>query len=701
MAKLGIILCIATLSTILYTRSPRVESLIETNYVKHGKLWWTYITGMGEYAITNLREQRMLSSAIRRLMEQLEPTRWCPQVHYDSIMGGRAGNISTLCGRLTLVLDPSKSSQELWSVYSIEVPQLFYLNVSFLGFHSVSGTDYPVCGWNDIVIKQNDQVLFKLCGKPFQLSMFIESTSAQVLSFHDPQVKSDPSSLVLLLEFQASTRHPNVNVSSLGFIALPERGYYRKNLAEVTYIDMLEECTSRLNGSYRHIMNTVDTPNRAINSTLSSLSEMLTGLHNVRDIQDLQSIDHIESLGYIAASQTQSFCNKLPRHKEYTQMDFQETLESDSGLLSMRSNSLNTMPTYIYDRQTVTNFTTIHILWLGSGIKSVRVWSLHSFLFNDSGYLSLKELSVYLPQQNCTDRHSDSLTVFEGPYAGIMTPNGLTTPFAIIASKTCHDLITGETFNSSMGDITVLWSNPLRAKASISFAYLNFPSNCPSQVCDIKSFPVKLGETRITRFSGDSRPSVNILKFSALDSQATVKMQLWIRDNSFPYYVAECRISGIFLVERTLKASFCSDRSLKLLNSTMEESGIQFGPEVWIVVKCYQIDNIEFLVEYSGTSCFGLLNVCLNSYNPSEIYNYQCSPVMSTGGFVCNTSPRILLKYANPNQSCCLQVTDLGSDLVGCPLPTQTCSYDITLLRHFYRNFPSSFVLTEFPTDNQ
>ncbi len=23
------------------------------------------------------------------------------------------------------------------------------------------------------------------------------------------------------------------------------------------------------------------------------------------------------------------------------------------------------------------------------------------------------------------------------------------------------------------------------------------------------------------------------------------------------------------------------------------------------------------------------------------------------------------------------------------------------LLRHFYRNFPSSFVLTEFPTDNQ
>ncbi len=272
MAKLGIILCITTLSTILYTHSPRVESSMETNYVKNGKLWWTYITGMGEYAIKKLREQWMLSSAIRRLMEQLEPTRWCPQVHYDSVMKGQAGNISTLCGRLTLVLDPRRTDQELWAVYTIEVPRLFYLNISFLSFHSMTGTDYTVCDWNDIVLKQNDQVLFKLCGKPYQLSMFIESTSAQVLSFHDPQVKSDSSSLVLLLEFQASTRHPNANVSSLGFIALPERGYYRKNLADATYVDMLEECTSRLNNSYRVNMDRLGTRNNK--NTLQYLLEM-------------------------------------------------------------------------------------------------------------------------------------------------------------------------------------------------------------------------------------------------------------------------------------------------------------------------------------------------------------------------------------------------------------------------------------------
>ncbi len=328
------------------------------------------------------------------------------------------------------------------------------------------------------------------------------------------------------------------------------------------------------------------------------------------------------------------------------------------------------------------SLTVWHSFGIDGQMETIRIWSINSFPFNNSGELALNTLSIYMTQQNCSGRHSDSVAVYDGPHAGILTTSGLISPFYMIAKKTCTDLSPGTVFNSSIGDISVLWSNVFGRNATISFFFLVFPASCPSQICDIATFPMRQGQAKLMRFSTPQQPSFQILKFASQDN-SRVRLKIVATDVSFSNFVAECRVSGVFLVRKKLIASLCSDKSFNVLNFTMDETGIQFGPEVLLVVKTYPTNELAFVVEYTGTACYGLVNICLNLYNPADMHNDACTPRVEDhlGGTLCVTTSKITLDYGHTHHSCCLEVTDMASDLMACPMQLvkgSTCSYSIS-----------------------
>ncbi len=114
-----------------------------------------------------------ISNSVGGLATRLSPALLCSHIYHDSTNNPGLGSIKSLCGRLTLVINPIQNSEELLAVYTISVPLLFYLNVSLLGFHMDPGeVGYPVCDWNDIVFMGPYGIETTLCGKPYQQSTF-------------------------------------------------------------------------------------------------------------------------------------------------------------------------------------------------------------------------------------------------------------------------------------------------------------------------------------------------------------------------------------------------------------------------------------------------------------------------------------------------------------------------------------------------
>ena len=496
--------------------------------------------------------------------------------------------------------------------------------------------------------------------------------------------------VVMDLEYQVIMKHSHDDAdSSLSFLMQPKLGVFRDIYVrrDAVYMAILEECTARNEGIYRAEMRNLTRP-LSISTIFSELGEF-PGLENLETRYQIRDTD---SLGYVQASQTDHYCNKLHDYAKCDPSDLDciavklylwRSPEFDSSL----PNTFKLMPRHVQTKQNENAFAMLYIPWMAGRTESVRVWSFHNFPFNQTGSLSANTISIYIPQQDCRDRQSDLLTIYDGPYAGLLTPTGLQSPFSVLGKKTCRDLLPEEAFNSSLGDVSLLWSNPSTANADISFIYFTSTLKCPGQFCGVTAIPVSRGYTNTTKFiSSSTKPFIHILKFSGIRSGTHVKLRIWVNENSFPNYVPECRVAGLFLVETKLKASICSDRALHVLNFTMEASGIQFGPEVWVVVKSYPISSVVVKIEYDGTDCFGLVNVCINTYNPIELYNYPCSPqLVNYDSSSCIYSPTIAVESGSYFQFCCIELTDIISDLLACKMPENLCSY--TVLHQQYRLF--------------
>ncbi len=654
------------------------------------KMWWSYIKEAVAEALVKIgrRKNRLIvTDTVNKLRAMLNPGLFCPHTFYDITENVLAGQLKSVCGRLILGLKHRKNGRGLQTVYRLNIPLRFYLNVSFLAFKSHSGMDYPICDTSDVVLQGADMSESRLCGKPYQQSIFVQGAFLDVMSHYEFRRGDDSASdLVMLLEYQVIPPHLEFTGSSLNVLLQPMADIFIGNcyvpsshqVAEMSF----EEC-----GPYHAVLLKPAQPSNTKSKSEIFTDFLLSVVEKTADAKDrwaLSGVQHIDSLGFTHASQAKTFCGNVSskwdtdeptcinRHANYIWMP--------SKFLCSKPNSLKLMPRQKYNRKLQRIFTTFHIPWYGDRRKTVHIWAFYAFPFNDSGDLSLNTVSIYIPQQNCRERLSDWLTVLDGPHAGIMTPSGLQSPFPVLAGKSCTDLMPGETYNSSIGDITLVWYNQFMANASIFFLYSVFKLACPDQFCVMDTFLADLGRTDTVHLTISLRTSLHILNFSASHHQSNVKLRIWMRDDeSFQSYISQCRTSGLFLVDKKLKAAFCSSKSFKVLNNTLSASGIQFGREALLIIKAYFNENFAFAVEYSGTNCFGMVNAALNMYNPVDIYPDQCVPVIHNYDprEICNNFPILILPHGSDYKTCCLELSDIASDLMTCPVPLTALTYKI------------------------
>ncbi len=311
------------------------------------------------------------------------------------------------------------------------------------------------------------------------------------------------------------------------------------------------------------------------------------------------------------------------------------------------------------------------------------MWSFSIFPFRYAvGMLRPNTLSVYMPKQNCADRQydSDRITVFDGPYAGILTPSGLMAHFPMIASKTCSDVRKGYFYNGSVGDLTLVWGNQFRLNAIITFLYFIVPSECIGQHCTVSTFPVKLDKIESVGFLNPDRPKFTILRFSGMTSN--VKFRLLMEKYFLPNYDNNCQLSGVFIFDNDIKMALCSAMSVARFNLTILEAAIQFGPEVTICVKSYPQSKIAFSVEYYGTTCYGFVNPCFATRYPL-IDSSSCRLFLML--IPMSYLPFRLWLPRNNHQSCCVQITEMPSDYTYFRHYKHNCRLDVVhpLLSNF------------------
>ncbi len=474
------------------------------------------------------------------------------------------------------------------------------------------------------------------------------------MTYHNYGEETKLSSLFVFLEYQVSVRYPYDEERSLHILRHSAISGQRFGLHE-NYVFIIEECRHPMSKDYyRFSMNSKemsDLPFIDFNLLDTTLDDILS-FHQLQGINN--SVD-TEDLSYILGSLVQTQCHAFKhnasdffRTSPRYFMEFFVSLDLDPATLRKLPRSRGQ---FQYKK-----FTVAHVSSPGHQTWSVYLWSFSIFPFRYIfDMLRPNTLSVYMPKQTCVDRHYDRITVFDGPYAGILTPSGLMTHFPMIASKTCSDVTKGDFYNGSVGDLTSVWGNQFGLNASITFLYFIVPYECIGQYCSVSTFPVKRDKIETMAFLNPDRPKFTTLRFSGMTSY--VKLRFVMKKYSLPNYDNKCQISGIFIFDNDLKMTLCSAMSVARFNLTMPSSGIQFGPEVTIYVKSYPQSNITFSVEYRGTACYGLVNECFNTGVPPSISSH-CNLVLTR-------KDRVLFEVILPHntqESCCVQITEMPSD---------------------------------------
>ncbi len=482
----------------------------------------------------------------------------------------------------------------------------------------------------------------------------------EIMTYHNYNIESKPSSLLVSIEYQVSVRYPDDEGRFLHTLLHSTISGHRFGWQRTTMF-IIDECIHPKAKNYQ-VLNR----NRKEMSALPFIDFHVldTTLDNILRLHQVQGINNsadTEGLLYVQGSVVQTSCHSF---KHYDRNFFRPAPKyiTQEYVSSLDNARLQNLPVSRCQFQ-YKKFTVAHVSSPGHRTWTAYLWSFSISPFKYVGdMLRPNTLSVYMPKQNCVDRQYDRITVFDGPYAGILTPSGLMTYFPMIASKTCSDVTNGDFYNASVGDLTLVWGNQFGLNASITFLYFIVPFQCIGQHCTVSIFPVILDNIESVAFLNPDWPKFTILKFFGI--AANVKLRVLMKQYSLRNYDNRCQLSGIFIFDNDIKMTLCSAMSTERFNLTMLSTGIQFGPEVTIAVKSYPEGNIAFSVEYHGTPCYGLVNECFNTGVPPSISSH------------CNLFlRRIDYEYfevilpRNSQLSCCAQVTEMPSDLSALQAP--------------------------------
>ncbi len=241
-----------------------------------------------------------------------------------------------------------------------------------------------------------------------------------------------------------------------------------------------------------------------------------------------------------------------------------------------------------------------------------------------SSYNSLGRVPGYVPEvhimpSNCSQ--GASFAVYDGPYAGVLSTTGLLSPFQLLMEGLCEDVTTN--YVSSIGDLTVVMTSPFYqnpdATTICKFRYI--PASCPGKSCIITTVDVDHDNLQMWSSIVPRRPLIQIIEFHAKTPDSYINLKLEVTEADVPHPSGyRCHTEGIFMYEfRRLMAFACSGQGFSNLNRSMQENGtLQFNTiPVTITLKIYpQTTKLKLNVWYIGTSCFGLVNGCLNITKP-------------------------------------------------------------------------------------
>ncbi len=293
----------------------------------------------------------------------------------------------------------------------------------------------------------------------------------------------------------------------------------------------------------------------------------------------------------------------------------------------------------------------IHTSESGPSLVEVRVWTIHGQQFMN-GRLQFEQLFVEIQRENCPI--GDTVVIYDGPPAGMLTSYGLTSPFGVLFDGPCTN-ITG-VVNSSLGDITISWIHRNPQGRVVGFAYKQQPVFCSQIPCTYTNVSVGYQE-KILTFEQTDSPTFQVFRFEAVND-GNVNLMFHIHVADFSHSMDGFMYSAMWLFEDSLRGVFCTQTNLMLLNSSIaQKKGVQFNRVAELVIKAYpQNARIKFRISFVTTNCFGLLNPCIFADIARTQSNRTCFPQISDIGtvFITGTQAR----------DCCFVLTYLENSLI-------------------------------------
>ena len=225
--------------------------------------------------------------------------------------------------------------------------------------------------------------------------------------------------------------------------------------------------------------------------------------------------------------------------------------------------------------------------------------------------LQFHKVRVYFPEQDCTGRQHGHVFVYDGPYAGILTPRGLISPYSVLIQGGCH-YVTNRTASSSVGDISVVWLNRLRKNYQFRVDFNMNPTSCGHEFCSARILQSCHVTTNTITVLTKEVPSIQALTFHVRNPNHNIHLNFRLHESTFLDVGEHCQYGSIKIVEtQFLRAHYCSKDALKMLNHSGNYGGFQFNNRnITIVLKTYpQSVKLNMTITYRATSTYGLINV--------------------------------------------------------------------------------------------
>ncbi len=222
------------------------------------------------------------------------------------------------------------------------------------------------------------------------------------------------------------------------------------------------------------------------------------------------------------------------------------------------------------------------------------------------------KVRIFVPEQNCTGLEHNQIIVYDGPYAGVLTPNGLLSPYSVLIQGGCHS-IANMTASISVGDISVVWLSSERTDYQLQVDFSTTLSSCgDDEFCSALTVQTDSVHTNGLTLRNKEIPSVQAFTFHVTNPNHNIHLKFEVYKSIFVDVGEFCEYGIIKIIEiQSVRAFYCSKDALRMLNQSRNFGGFQFNNRnITIVLKTYpQSAKLNMTITSRATYRYGLFNL--------------------------------------------------------------------------------------------